>query len=60
MEINTNCRPDVTPTSGLEHGETRRDFYHSLVEKDSKSETPATTTPAADARLRGSIGTAHE
>jgi hypothetical protein len=57
---NTNCRPDVAPTSGLEHGLTRRDFHNSLEEKDSLIKTPTTTTPAADARLRGSTGTAHE
>jgi len=45
MQINTPCRPDVAPTPGLEHGVTRRNFYHSLVEEDSVSETPATTTP---------------
>ena len=61
MEINTNCRPDVAPTSGLEHGETRRDFHNSLEEKDSLSKTPTTTeSPAADARPWGSTGTAHE
>ena len=58
-QINTSCRPDVAPTPGLEHGLTRRSSTISLVE-DSKCETPATTTPAADARLRGPTGTIYE
>ena len=60
MQINTSCRPDVAPTPGVEHGVTRRNFYHSLVEEDSVSKTPATTTLAVDARLRDSTGTAYE
>ena len=60
MQINTSYRLDVAPTPGLKHGVTRRNFYHSLVEEDSVSETPATTTPTADARLWDSTGTAYE
>jgi hypothetical protein len=60
MQINTSCRPYIAPTPGLEHGVTQRNFYHSLVQKDSVSETPATTTPAAEARPSGSTGTAYE
>jgi len=43
MQINTSCRPDVAPTSGFEHGVTRRNFYHYLVEEDRPLPLPQQT-----------------